>query len=118
MLPQIFISKKSTPCQLSNIKSLCETLTRDIDLFATYKTPCELVKNYHLDAVRMYYDSYTVRMYNSCFAALSTGINATYKWFSCNKIPCEIVLKYAQRGYSTLLNNGEAMSLKKICFRI
>jgi len=88
-------------------------LLRDIDLFCVFKSPEVLVKGYHLGIVRMYYDTHVVKIFNSCFMSLLTGINFNYKWLSCNKIPGDIILKYTQRGYSTMLNSNEIKALTK-----
>jgi len=52
-------------------------------------------------------------MHRACVASLISGVNERYSWFSCNKIPAEVVLKYAMRGYSTLLNQREMDTLER-----
>jgi hypothetical protein len=47
---------------------------------------------------------------NGVSAALS-GVNNNYKWFFNNKPCCEVILKYAQRGFSTIINDKECLSM-------
>jgi hypothetical protein len=47
---------------------------------------------------------------NGLSAALS-GVNNNYKWFFNNKPCCEVILKYAQRGFSTIINENERLSM-------
>ena len=50
-------------------------------------------------------------MYSSCVSTILSGLNNSYKWFSCNKIPADTILKYMQRGFSLLLNDKEKTSI-------
>ena len=86
-------------------------LIRPIDIFYPGRSPEKMIKSYHLGAVRMFYDGKNVKLFHSCVATLLTGINLHYKWMSCNKIPGDIILKYAQKGYSTVLNNIETKAI-------
>jgi hypothetical protein len=52
-----------------------------------------------------------IHSYRSCLCAALSGVNDSYKWFSCNKVPVDVVLKYAQRGISTELNKKEIHAL-------
>jgi hypothetical protein len=52
-----------------------------------------------------------IHAYRSCICAALSGVNDSYKWFSCNKLPVDVVLKYAQRGITTELNKKEICSL-------
>lgn len=51
---------------------------------------------------------------NMIISSLSTalsGINNTYKWFF-SSTPCvEVILKYAQRGYTTIINKKELIAI-------
>lgn len=101
-------------------------LTRPIDLFKIPYHASKMVKKFHMPVVRMWYEGmYSVertrlglvsetpnshaglKMFDSCVRALLSGVNNSYKWFSCNKITGDIILKYAQRGYTTILNTIE-----------
>lgn len=84
-------------------------MNKKIDIFRVLKPIEVIVSTFHTSAVRMFYSfsSNEVFILRSCLAALLTGICDKFHWFSCNKIPAEIVLKYMQRGYTTILNNKE-----------
>jgi hypothetical protein len=52
-----------------------------------------------------------VNIIRSCIAAMLSGVNESYKW-CFNSKPCiEVILKYAQRGISTILNKREMSAL-------
>lgn len=48
---------------------------------------------------------------NSGLCAMLSGVNANYKWFFNSKPCVEVLLKVAQRGYTTILNNKEMTAL-------
>ena len=72
-------------------------LPRPLDIFRIPYTPEKMIKKFHVNCVKMYYDGDLI-LFRSCIAALLSGVNENYKWFSCNKIPMDVILKYAQRG--------------------
>lgn len=78
-----------------------------IEIFRTPQTLMQLVAGFHVPCVRMYWDFKTLWMTRSCAAALITGVNENFNWFSSNKVPADVVLKYAQRGFTTILNLKE-----------
>ena len=89
-------------------------LSRPIDLFRIDYGPEIMVKRFHLNCVKMFYQAPDkIYMWRSCIAALLSGVNEYYSWFSCNKIPADIILKYAMRGISTVLNTHERNALTK-----
>lgn len=89
-------------------------LTRPMEIFHIFNsTAIKMVKRFHLPLVRMYYDGKEVTMLRSCIAALLTGICDSYKWFSSNKIAADVMLKYAQRGISIILNENERIILQE-----
>jgi hypothetical protein len=47
---------------------------------------------------------------SSVFTTLS-GVNNNYKWFFNSKPCVEVILKYAQRGYTTICNKNEIIAL-------
>ena len=54
------------------------------------------------------------RGYNSLIGCIMTslsGINNNYKWFFNSKPCVEVILKYAQRGYTTIINDKEKKAL-------
>jgi hypothetical protein len=69
-----------------------------------------MVKKFHVHAVKMFYDN-DITMFRSCIACLLSGVGETYKWFSCNKVAADVLLKYAQRGMSIILNDRERTAL-------
>lgn len=81
-------------------------LPRPIDIFRVPYDPAKMVKKFHVHAVRMYYDD-EITMFRSCVSCLLSGVGESYKWFSCNKTPADVLLKYAQRGISIILNSKE-----------
>lgn len=81
-------------------------MCRPMDIFRVPYGPEKMVKKFHVQFVRMFYDG-QVRMFRSCVTSLLSGLSDTYKWFSCNKIPIDVILKYAQRGLTTMLNKKE-----------
>jgi hypothetical protein len=105
-------------------------LTRPIDLFRIPYDSAKMVKKFHMPCVRMWYEGRLditseldassavsadpgLYIYDSCVHALKSGINDSYKWFSCNKIPADVILKYAERGFTTILNKKECGTLIK-----
>ena len=43
-----------------------------------------------------------------------SGVCDSYKWFSCNKVPIDVILKYAQRYASLIVNITERKAI--ICY--
>ena len=81
-------------------------IPRPIDIFRIPYGPAKMVKKFHVPAVKMFYNGH-ITMFRSCVSALLSGANDRYSWFSCNKIPIDVIMKYAQRGISTILNPKE-----------
>lgn len=81
-------------------------LPRPIDIFRIPYDPIKMVKKFHVHPVKMYYDN-EVFLFRSCIASLLSGVGENYKWFSCNKVPIDVLLKYAQRGLTIILNSNE-----------
>jgi len=52
-----------------------------------------------------------VNIINSGLCTLMSGVNNNYKWFFNSKPCVEVILKYAQRGYSTICNKNEIKAL-------
>ena len=86
-------------------------LCRPIDLFRTYQNPIQMVKRFHMNCVKMYYDG-NIYLMRSCVSSLLSGVCEKYKWFSCNKVPVHVILKYAHRGFSCVLNTKEITSIE------
>ncbi len=47
----------------------------------------------------------------SCVMSILCGLNNNYKWFFNSKPCVEVILKYAQRGFSTIINQDEISAL-------
>ena len=88
-------------------------LIRPIDLFMIAYPPIVMVKKFHLPCVKMYYDNLRLYILSSCVSALLSGINYNYKWFSCNKVAGDIIIKYCNRGITTILNDEELKALSE-----
>lgn len=52
-----------------------------------------------------------VNIIRSGLCAALSGVNENYKWFFNNKPCCEVILKYAQRGFSTIINEKEKKAM-------
>lgn len=89
-------------------------LNKKIEIFRTPVSLIKLVSGFHLPCVRMYYNMVQVYATKSCVTALITGININFTWFSCNKNPVEVVMKYVQRGVTTILNHKEMEAVIKL----
>jgi len=105
-------------------------LIRPIDLFRIPYDAAKMVKKFHVPCVRMWFEGTQevdildgkivagsssaddLIIFDSCLRALKSGVNNSYKWFSCNKIPADVILKYAQRGITTVLNKKERLALE------
>ena len=85
-----------------------------IEIFRSPQARMKLVSGFHVPPARMYWD-FGKRWYltRSCAAALVTGISENFNWFSSNKVPADVILKYAQRGITTILNLKELECLEK-----
>ena len=81
-------------------------LPRPMDVFSIPYSPAKMVKKFHIHSVKMYYNN-TLTMFRSCISSLLSGVNESYRWFTCNKIPIDVLLKYAQRGLTIILNKKE-----------
>ena len=85
-------------------------IPRPMDVFKIPYHPAKMVKKFHVNQVKMYYNG-DVMMFRACHSAIISGVSDQYKWFSCNKVPADVLLKYAQRGFSIILNEKERNAL-------
>jgi len=83
-----------------------------MDVFRVPYDAAKMVKKFHVHAVKMYYNG-SVTLFRSCIASLLSGVGENYKWFSCNKVPIDVLLKYAQRGITIILNKKERIAVSK-----
>lgn len=87
-------------------------IPRPMDIFRIPYDPIKMVKKFHVHAVKMFYDG-DVTLFRSCVSCLLSGVGESYKWFSCNKVPADVLLKYAQRGLTIIHNRKERDALSK-----
>jgi len=85
-------------------------LPRDIDIFHIDDIPSVIVK-YHLGCVRAWYDGNNVWCFPSFITAAKLGVNMDIRWTSNRKDVRDIILKYFQRGYSTLINENDKKNI-------
>lgn len=79
-----------------------------IEIFRSPKKRMSLVSSFHVAPARMYWNfSKGWYMTRSCAASFITGVSENFHWFSSNKVPADVILKYAQRGVTTVLNHKE-----------
>lgn len=106
------------PVHIKEVKTLATVkykvygpgISRPMDIFRIPYDPAKMVKKFHVHAVKMFYDG-DVTLFRSCIACLLSGVGESYKWFSCNKVAADVLLKYAQRGMSIILNERERTAL-------
>lgn len=108
---EIFIKEIKTIAS-TKFKIYGPGLSRPMDVFRIPYNPVKMVKKFHVHCVKMYYDN-NITMFRSCVAALLSGIGESYKWFTCNKVPIDVLLKYAQRGITIILNTNERTATSK-----
>jgi hypothetical protein len=85
-------------------------LVRPMEIFRIFYSPLKMVKKFHVNCVKMYYDGAQVLMFRACLASLLTGVGDYYDWWSCNKIPTDVLMKYEQRGISIIHNRVERLT--------
>lgn len=95
-----------------NFRIRVPILDYHIELFRISYHPGIMTKNFHLGNVKMWWDG-SFHMWNECVMTIMSGVNPRYRWFSCNKTPVDIIMRYAQRGYTTMLNKKEKDVLEK-----
>ena len=79
-----------------------KSIKRKLEVFHVHKDYINLVCGFHVSPVNAYYEIKTNTTYGSLpyWLSLKTGVSPDMKWFSCNKVPPDIILKNIQRGYS------------------
>jgi hypothetical protein len=85
-------------------------ISRPMDIFRIPYDPAKMVKKFHVHPVKMFYDN-NITMFRSCLSCLLSGVGENYKWFSCNKVAADVLLKYAQRGFTIILNDRERAAM-------
>jgi len=99
---------------------LCNSLNHKLEIFKTKYSGdfFSVVSRFHLPCVRGYYDGTNVYLLPSCITAAMTLTNIDYKYFAGTNNPIEIILKYLQRGYGTILNSQEITKTIKYCYDV
>jgi hypothetical protein len=88
-------------------------LPRPMDVFRIPYHPIKMVKKFHIHPVKMFYaGGNKLIAFRSCIASLLSGVGQNYNWFSCNKIPLDVMLKYQSRGFSVIINDIEKEAIK------
>lgn len=93
-------------------------LIRPIDMFRISYGPDKMVKKFHCPIVRSWYDNCNLQntegsnmIISACFTMMC-GVNNNYKWFFTSKPCTEVILKVAQRGFTTICTEKEIKALK------
>jgi hypothetical protein len=81
-------------------------LPREVEFFHVNSIP-GVINKFHLGCVRAYFTGTEIFMFPTFITAAYMGLNVDMRWVSCNKDLRDIVLKYYQRGFGTLLNSRE-----------
>ena len=94
-------------------------IKRNFEFFQIkYENFFSTVHKFHLPCVRAYYDGTDVFMLPSCIGACMTLTNIEYKYFAGSKDPIEVINKYRQRGFTTILNDKERIKMIKYSFDV
>lgn len=79
-------------------------LHRNIELFSNWRSPINVVSNFHVDPVRMYMTGNMtkpdIRLVHSCVSTLISGICDTTRFISCDKKLESIQSKNICRGFA------------------
>lgn len=86
-------------------------LHRHFEIFRTNWSHLKLVAGFHVPCVKAYWNFRDLVMTRSFLTSMLTGVCESFDWFSSNKIPLDIILKNAQRGYSVVLNGKELVCI-------
>lgn len=84
-----------------------EGVKRPMDLFMIVVPFPQLLYRYHLNIPRFCWDGKQLMGLSSAVCAAMTGINQWRNWFSNNKDPVDVCLKYISRGFTIILNTKE-----------
>lgn len=89
-----------------------------IEIYRSPLARARLTSGFHVPPARMYWNFHpdmgkNLFMTRACAGSLVTGIGADYNWFSSNKVPADVTLKYAQRGVTIPHNYKELECLSK-----
>lgn len=79
-------------------------LTRPIDLYMIRNTNVQLMRQFHLDPVRILWDGTRRWALSSAVGFHLTGVVTTLIWLSNNKDPIDLVTTYSKRGCAKFMN--------------
>ena len=119
--PDAVLIRKETLSSFK-FKIIGSSMIRPIDVFQIYYPPVRMTKKFHMECVKMWFEGTAdqhfdgesiegLYIHRSALACLLSGVNERYSWYSCNKIPAEVAMKYVMRGYTIILNQSEINSL-------
>lgn len=85
-------------------------LTRNVEIFMVDSIPATISK-FHLAPVRAWWDGEDLHMLPTFVIAAMSGMSYDLRWISCMKDLRDVVLKYFQRGFGTVINKKEAKNI-------
>jgi hypothetical protein len=85
-------------------------LTRNIEIFMVDSIPATISK-FHLAPVRAWWDGNELYMLPTFVIAAMSGVSYDLRWISCVKDLRDVILKYFQRGFGTVVNLKEAKNM-------
>lgn len=85
-------------------------LPRCVEIFMVGSIPATISK-FHLAPVRAWWDGEDLHMLPTFITAAMTSVSYDMRWISCAKDLRDIVLKYFQRGFATILNKEECKNI-------
>lgn len=89
----------------------CDQWNYSMDVFPFIKRSIEvLVNKFHMPCIRQWYNG-NVYLTTKCVAALLSGVNSEYTWVYVSNDIENVILKYAQRGYTTVLGYEEVIGI-------
>jgi hypothetical protein len=96
-----------------SIKFKSEDKLRNVEVYRVKENIVKLIHKFHLCVVRQFFTGKNVYMLSECATSLMSGINTTYRYMANNTNPMNCILKYAKRGYTTILNTRERHAILK-----
>lgn len=88
---------------------------KDIRDIRVFRCNAHLVKDislFPLSCLKSYYQGSTVKIFPSCVSSLMTGLNTYYANIS-DTLNTEVINKYLQRGFATILNENDIETINK-----
>ena len=82
-------------------------LPHSLEIFSTESQIIDMVSNFHLPCVRLYYNGIKLNLLPSCITAISTGMCLDYKYISSTKSPMTIISNKKLKGFGTWININE-----------